>query len=106
MDNTVVLCISADLPFAKRRFCGAEAWDNVINLSPHQMAPVAIPQNYGVAIEKWSPLAGGYGTCVVVLDENDTVCTAKLVGDIKDEPNYDQAWLFLSEQNPFLSQRR
>ncbi|MFT6430121.1 MAG: thiol peroxidase [Halopseudomonas sp.] len=88
MDNTVVLCISADLPFAQARFCGAEGLDDVINLST--MRGSEFLKNYGVAIES-GPLAGVTARAVVVLDENDQVLHSELVGDIKDEPNYDQA---------------
>ena len=68
--NTVVLCISADLPFAQARFCGAEGLDNVINLSTMRGADFL--KNYGVAIAG-GPLAGVAARAVVVLDENDKV---------------------------------
>ncbi|WP_022962592.1 thiol peroxidase [Halopseudomonas pelagia] len=93
MDNTVVLCISADLPFAQARFCGAEGLDNVINLST--MRGSEFLKDYGVAIES-GPLAGVTARAVVVLDENDTVLHSELVGEIGDEPNYDQALAALS----------
>ena len=93
MDNTVVLCISADLPFAQARFCGAEGLDNVINLST--MRGSEFLKDYGVAIES-GPLAGVTARAVVVLDENDTVLHSELVGEIRDEPNYDAALAVLS----------
>ncbi|CAD5110539.1 thiol peroxidase [Zestomonas carbonaria] len=86
--NTVVLCISADLPFAQARFCGAEGLDNVQNLST--MRGAEFLKNYGVAIAS-GPLAGVSARAVVVLDENDKVLHSELVGEIADEPNYDAA---------------
>ncbi|MGF6693858.1 thiol peroxidase [Metapseudomonas resinovorans] len=86
--NTVVLCISADLPFAQKRFCGAEGLDNVINLST--MRGANFLKDYGVAIAT-GPLAGIAARAVVVLDENDKVLHSELVGEIADEPNYAAA---------------
>lgn len=86
--NTVVLCISADLPFAQARFCGAEGLDNVKNLST--LRGREFLENYGVAIAD-GPLAGLAARAVVVLDENDKVLHSELVGEIADEPNYEAA---------------
>ncbi|MCO7521013.1 MULTISPECIES: thiol peroxidase [unclassified Pseudomonas] len=86
--NTVVLCISADLPFAQARFCGAEGLENVKNLST--LRGVEFLQNYGVAIAD-GPLAGLAARAVVVLDEQDKVLHAELVGEIANEPNYEAA---------------
>ena len=86
--NTVVLCISADLPFAQSRFCGAEGLDNVLTLST--MRGVEFLQAYGVAIGN-GPLAGVAARAVVVLDENNRVLHSELVGEIKDEPDYEAA---------------
>ncbi len=86
--NTVVLCISADLPFAQARFCGAEGLENVINLST--MRGAQFLKDYGVAIAN-GPLAGVAARAVVVLDENDKVLHSELVGEIADEPNYAAA---------------
>lgn len=83
--NTVVLCISADLPFAQKRFCGAEGLDNVVNLST--MRGQAFLQDYGVAISS-GPLAGVAARAVVVLDENDKVLHSELVSEIGSEPDY------------------
>jgi thiol peroxidase len=93
LDNTVVLCISADLPFAQKRFCGAEGLDNVINLSTMRGADFLA--NYGVAIAS-GPLAGLAARAVVVLDENDQVLHSQLVGEIADEPDYAAAVAALS----------
>src|SRR3990167_77257 len=86
--NTVVLCISADLPFAQARFCGAEGLENVVNLST--MRGAEFLKDYGVAIAD-GPLAGVAARAVVVLDENDKVLHSELVGEIADEPNYAAA---------------
>ncbi len=86
--NTVVLCISADLPFAQKRFCGAEGLANVVTLST--MRGREFLHNYGVEIAA-GPLAGVTARAVVVLDESNKVLHAELVSEIKDEPNYDAA---------------
>jgi thiol peroxidase len=88
LSNTVVLCISADLPFAQARFCGAEGLDQVINLS--LMRGRQFLDDYGVAIAS-GPLAGLAARAVVVLDEHDKVIHAELVGEIGHEPDYDAA---------------
>ncbi|MFC5697060.1 thiol peroxidase [Pseudomonas sp. GCM10022186] len=88
LPNTVVLCISADLPFAQKRFCGAEGLDNVVNLST--MRGANFLKDYGVAIAS-GPLVGVAARAVVVLDENDKVLHSELVGEIADEPNYAAA---------------
>ncbi|QLI80652.1 thiol peroxidase [Chitinibacter fontanus] len=88
LENTVVLCISADLPFAQSRFCGAEGLENVINLST--MRGREFLAAYGVEIAN-GPLAGVAARAVVVLDANDQVIHSELVAEIKDEPNYADA---------------
>lgn len=86
--DTVVLVISADLPFAQSRFCGAEGLNNVITLST--MRGAEFLKNYGVAIAD-GPLAGVTARAVVVLDANDKVLYTELVPEIKNEPNYEGA---------------
>ena len=86
--NTVVLCISADLPFAQNRFCGAEGLSNVVTLST--MRGREFLEAYGVAM-KTGPLAGVAARAVVVLDENDKVVHSQLVAEIKNEPDYAAA---------------
>lgn len=86
--NAVVLCISADLPFAQGRFCGAEGLENVINLST--MRGREFLDAYGVAIAS-GPLVGVAARAVVVLDENDRVLHSELVSEIKNEPDYAAA---------------
>ncbi|BCL74746.1 putative thiol peroxidase [Jeongeupia sp. HS-3] len=86
--NTVVLCISADLPFAQNRFCGAEGLENVVTLST--MRGRQFLNDYGVEFAT-GPLVGVAARAVVVLDANDKVLHAELVAEIKDEPNYEAA---------------
>ena len=86
--NTVVLCISADLPFAQNRFCGAEGLSNVVTLST--MRGRDFLEAYGVAI-KTGPLAGVAARAVVVLDENDKIVHSQLVPEIRNEPDYAAA---------------
>jgi thiol peroxidase len=86
--NTVVLVISADLPFASSRFCAAEGLNNVVTLST--MRGRDFLRSYGVDITS-GPLAGVAARAVVVLDETDTVVHAELVPEIAQEPNYDAA---------------
>lgn len=93
LNNTAVLCISADLPFAQARFCGAEGLDNVMTLST--MRGAEFLRDYGVAIEN-GPLAGVAARAVVVLDENDKVLHTELVSEIANEPDYDKALTVLS----------
>ncbi len=88
LENTVVLVISADLPFAMSRFCVAEGLDNVITLS--LMRGRDFMRNYGVKIAD-TALAGLTARAVLVLDENDKVLHAELVSDITHEPDYDAA---------------
>lgn len=88
LDNTVVLCISADLPFAQSRFCGAEGLSNVVTLSTLRGA--SFLADYGVAIAT-GPLAGLAARAVVVIDENDQVVYSQLVNEITEEPDYDAA---------------
>lgn len=88
IDNTVVLCISADLPFAQARFCGAEGLNNVITLSTFRNGEFL--KNYGVELIE-GPLQGLAARAVVVIDENDNVIFSQLVNEITTEPDYDAA---------------
>jgi len=90
--NTVVLCISADLPFAQSRFCGAEGLENVKNLSTFRAHEFA--EGYGVEIAD-GPLKGLTARAVVVLDEHDKVLYSELVPEIGQEPNYEAALALL-----------
>ncbi len=88
LDNTVVLVISADLPFAQGRFCSTEGLKNVIPLS--MMRSNDFAKDYGVLIQD-GPLAGLTARSVVVLDANNNVLHRELVSEIADEPDYDAA---------------
>ncbi|MGB5439137.1 MAG: thiol peroxidase [Gammaproteobacteria bacterium] len=87
-DDAVVLVVSADLPFAQGRFCGAEGLKNVIPLSLMRSGNFA--KDYGVLITD-GPLAGITARAVVVIDANDKVTYTQLVKEIADEPDYDAA---------------
>jgi len=86
--DTVVLCISADLPFAQKRFCGAEGLANVVTLS--LMRGHEFLDDYGVRIAS-GPMAGLAARAVIVLDEQNRVLHGELVAEIKNEPDYDAA---------------
>jgi len=86
--DTVVLVVSADLPFAQGRFCGAEGLANVITLA--MMRGRDFAKSYGVLIID-GPLEGITARAVLVLDENNTVRYTQLVGEIGDEPDYGAA---------------
>lgn len=86
--NTLVINISADLPFAQTRFCGAEGLENVINLSTFRH-PDFLAQ-YGVAFAE-GPLMGLCARAVIILDENNVVIYSELVSEVAQEPNYAAA---------------
>ncbi|KAE9542236.1 thiol peroxidase [Ursidibacter maritimus] len=86
--NTVVLCISADLPFAQDRFCGAEGIANAQSLSTFRNKELHTQLGVDIAT---GPLTGLTARAVIVLDENNTVLHSELVPEIKQEPNYDAA---------------
>lgn len=86
--NTVVLVVSADLPFAQKRFCGAEGLSNVVTLSTVRGRD--FHQKYGVDIQEGG-LKGLTARGVVVLDADNKVLHAELVPEIAQEPNYDAA---------------
>lgn len=88
LDGVVVLCASADLPFAQKRFCGAEGLDKVKTVS--DMRDKGFGQRYGVAIVD-GPLAGLLARAVVVVGKDGTVAYTQLVGEIADEPDYAAA---------------
>jgi len=85
MSNTVVLCISVDLPFALARFCGAEGLNNVVTLS--ELRARKFGEDYGLRIID-GPLAGLFSRCVVVLDEAGKVIYTEQVPEITQEPDY------------------
>jgi thioredoxin-dependent peroxiredoxin len=90
--GVTVLCVSEDLPFAAKRFCGAENLDKVVTLSAFRSS---FGKDYGVEIET-GPLAGLTSRSVVVLDEQNKVIYAEQVPEIAQEPNYEAALSKLS----------
>lgn len=88
LENTTVLCISRDLPFAQKRFCGAEGLENVVNLSDFQEG--AFGKANGLEIVD-GPLAGLHSRVIIVVDANGTVTHTEQVAEIANEPNYQAA---------------
>ncbi len=88
LDNTVVLCVSKDLPFTQKRFCGTEGIDRAITLSDFKGR--GFGKVYGVELID-SNYAGLFARCVVVIDESGKVKHTELVPVIGQEPNYDAA---------------
>lgn len=88
LPNVVLLNISADLPFAQKRFCESNGLKNIVTLSVMRSPDFGI--KYGVAITD-GPLAGLLSRAVVVLDEQDTVLYTEQVPEITSEPNYSAA---------------
>src|SRR5262245_28597259 len=88
LPNTVVLCVSRDLPFAHKRFCGAENIDKVTAVSSFRGPDFG--KDYGVTMQD-GPLAGLFARAVVILDGKGKVVHTELVPEIAQEPNYDQA---------------
>jgi thiol peroxidase len=86
--DTVMLNVSADLPFAQNRYCGSEGLADVRNLSTFRAPEFGV--NYGVRIEE-GPLRGLCARAIVVIDEHDTVVHTQLVAEIGDEPDYEAA---------------
>lgn len=89
LDNTVVLSVSKDLPFALQRFCAAEGLDQIIPTSDLRIDS-NFGNDYGVLISD-SALAGLFSRAVVVLDENGQVIYTEQVPEIGQEPDYDSA---------------
>ncbi|WP_374504570.1 thiol peroxidase [Flavobacterium sp.] len=88
LHNTVVLCISRDLPFAQKRFCGAEGIENVVNLSDFKDG--SFGQTNGLEITD-GVLAGLHSRAVIVIDEKGTILHTEQVQEIANEPNYEAA---------------
>ena len=86
LDNTVVLCLSKDLPFAQARFCGAEGLDKVITVSAFRCD--CFEKGYGLLMTD-GPLKGLLARAVVVVDENGKIIYEELVPEITQEPNYE-----------------
>ena len=88
LENTKVLCISRDLPFAQSRFCGAEGLDNVINLSDFNTGNFG--KDYGLEFVDGA-FSGLHSRAVIVIDEYGTIKYTEQVLDTSDEPNYEAA---------------
>ena len=88
LDNTVVLCISADLPPTLARFCGAENLNDVITLSTFRNPEFG--QDYGLTISD-GPIRGLTSRAIVVIDEGGKVIHTEQVPEIAQEPDYDAA---------------
>ncbi len=84
--DAVVLSISVDLPFAQKRFCGAEGLNNIVTLSDHK--DLDFGKKYGFLIEPFRLLARG----IVVLDRDNRVTHVEYVPDVSQEPDYDKAF--------------
>jgi thiol peroxidase len=88
LDNTIVLCISKDLPYAFRRFCGAEGIDKVVSLSDYRNR--GFSKNYGVEMMDGA-MTGLFARSIVVIGKEGKVKYTELVPVIGQEPNYDAA---------------
>lgn len=94
LPNTVVICVSKDLPFAHRRFCGAEGIADVVCAS--QYKDNSFSEAYGVDITSGSALAGLMSRAVVVIDSAQNVLHTEQVQDISSEPDYEAAIHYLT----------
>jgi thiol peroxidase len=88
LENTVVLCISRDLPFAQKRFCAAEGLENVVNLSDYLNG--SFGKANGLEITD-GPLVGLHSRAVIVTDDKGIILHTEQVQEIADEPNYEAA---------------
>lgn len=87
LEDTTVVCVSKDLPFALERFCGAEGIDGVVTASAFRSS---FGEDYGV-VQVDGPIAGLLSRAVVVIDRDGTVAYTEQVPEIGQEPNYDAA---------------
>lgn len=94
VENTVVLCVSKDLPFAQKRFCATEGLGNVVAVS--ELRNNNFGTDYGVRITE-GPMAGLMSRAVVVLDENGEVIYTEQVAEIAQEPDYNHAMAALKK---------
>lgn len=85
LDNTVVITVSCDLPFAQKRWCGAEGLEDAVTLSDYY--DHSFGKAYGLLMEEWNLLA----RAVLVLDENNTITYAEYLENVNEHPNYDAA---------------
>lgn len=99
-DNAVVICVSADLPFAHARFCGAEGLDHVVSASTFRSPDFG--DAYGIRIAD-GPLAGLMGRAVLVIDGKGKVAYSQLVDEISNEPDYEPALACLSNEEVLMA---
>ena len=90
--EVTILVVSADLPFAQKRYCGAEGVHNVLTLS--MMRSKDFARDYGILIQD-GPLVGLCARALFVIDESDRVIYTELVPEIAHEPDYDKAFSVL-----------
>ena len=88
LENTVVLCVSKDLPFAQQRFCSTEGLENVVPISVFRCG--CFSEKYGLEITD-GPLKGLEARAVIVIDEEGTIVYEEVVSEITHEPNYEAA---------------
>ena len=88
LENTVVLCVSKDLPFAQQRFCSTEGLENVVPVSVFRCG--CFSEKYGLEITD-GPLKGLEARAVIVIDEEGTIVYEEVVSEITHEPNYEAA---------------
>lgn len=92
LENTKVLCISRDLPFAQNRFCGAEGLENVINLSDFNTGKFG--KDYGLEFVEGA-FTGLHSRAIVVIDENGIIKHTEQVANTSNEPNYEAVYTAL-----------
>ncbi len=88
LENTKILCISRDLPFAQNRFCAAEGIENVEMLSDYISGDFG--KKYGLEFIN-GPLNGLHSRCIIVINENGKITHTEQVSEIVDEPSYEKA---------------
>lgn len=88
LENTKVLCISRDLPFAQKRFCGAEGIENVVMLSDFNSGQFGI--DFGLEISD-SPMTGLHSRCIIIVNTEGKVIYTEQVAETVNEPNYEAA---------------
>ena len=94
LKDTIVLCVSEDLPFAQKRFCGVEEIENAITLSAYRYR--AFANNYGVRI-LYGPMKSLMARSVVIINKMGRVVYTEQVPDISQEPDYESALAVLRD---------
>lgn len=93
LNNTVILCVSRDLPFAHNRFCSVEGLKNVVPVS--ELRNSNFGKDYGVSVTD-GPLEGLFSRAIVVIDSNSKVVYTEQVPEIAQEPDYEKALKYVS----------